>query len=189
MLFLLLPTDCRNTLPCVVQVEFWRKGASHQEEEQQWQQQQEQQQWRQQQHEQEWLTHDRGGGPVDTAQAAVEGSGDMMTQDMARWVNMRPCPLGKGLGRGPGAVLCTPRGRGVALGTTHRCRRRRPGEGGALHELLSHALYFAQCATGLSEPQAGSGGHKTRQELVRYSCGSPLGHLSLALHVSPPTSM
>jgi hypothetical protein len=60
---------------CFVQVEFWRKGASHQDE--QWQQQQ------QQYHEQDWLDHDRGR-PVDTAHEAVDGSGDMMTHDMAR---------------------------------------------------------------------------------------------------------
>jgi hypothetical protein len=57
-----------------VQVEFWRKGASHQDE--QWQKQQHY-------HEQDWLDHDRGR-PVDTAQEAVDGSGDMMTHDMAR---------------------------------------------------------------------------------------------------------
>jgi hypothetical protein len=58
-----------------VQVEFWRKGASHEEE--QWQR-------HHHQHEEDWLDHGRGGGQVDTAQAAVDGSGDMMTQDMAR---------------------------------------------------------------------------------------------------------
>lgn len=64
----------RQQCGLTVQVEFWRKGASHEEE---------QRQRQQQSHEQEWLEHDRGG-PVDTAQAAVDGSGDMMTQDMAR---------------------------------------------------------------------------------------------------------
>jgi hypothetical protein len=69
---------CTTTYPCAVpvlllcpQVEFWRKGAAHDEE-----------QWQQQRHEQEWL---QGRGPVDSAHAAVGGSGDMMTEDMARW--------------------------------------------------------------------------------------------------------
>lgn len=61
-----------------VQVEFWRKGASYEEEEQ-WQQQQ-------QYHEQDWLDHEHRSRAVDTAQAAVGGSGDMETQDMARLV-------------------------------------------------------------------------------------------------------
>eukprot|EP00882_Tetradesmus_deserticola_P014383 GHRQ01015295.1.p1 GENE.GHRQ01015295.1~~GHRQ01015295.1.p1 ORF type:complete len:249 (+),score=73.58 GHRQ01015295.1:275-1021(+) len=52
------------------EVEFWRKGPSHQQEEQ----------------EQEWLQHGRQQQePVDTSAAAVAGSGGMMTEDMARW--------------------------------------------------------------------------------------------------------
>jgi hypothetical protein len=55
----------------LLQVEFWRKGPSHQQEEQ----------------EQDWLRHDRLRDPVDTSAAAVAGSGGMMTEDMARWAN------------------------------------------------------------------------------------------------------
>jgi hypothetical protein len=54
-------------------VEFWRKGPSHQQEEQ----------------EQDWLRHDRLRDPVDTSAAAVAGSGGMMTEDMARWENKK----------------------------------------------------------------------------------------------------
>lgn len=50
-----------------LQVEFWRKGASHQQEEQ----------------EQDWLQHGRREH-VDTSAAAVAGSGGMMSEDMAR---------------------------------------------------------------------------------------------------------
>jgi hypothetical protein len=53
------------------QVEFWRKGPSHQQEEQ----------------EQDWLWHGRQQDPVDTSAAAVAGSGGMMSEDIARWAD------------------------------------------------------------------------------------------------------
>uniref|UniRef100_A0A383VA82 Uncharacterized protein n=1 Tax=Tetradesmus obliquus TaxID=3088 RepID=A0A383VA82_TETOB len=54
------------------EVEFWRKGASHQQEEQ----------------EQDWLQHGRREH-VDTSAAAVAGSGGMMSEDMARELQRR----------------------------------------------------------------------------------------------------
>lgn len=55
------------------EVEFWRKGPSHQQEEQ----------------EQDWLRHSRQCEPVDTSAAAVAGSGGMMSEDMARELQRR----------------------------------------------------------------------------------------------------
>lgn len=63
---MLMHQQHQTTLHVALQVEFWRKGPSHQQEEQ------------------DWLSHERPTEAVDTVEAAIAGSGAMMTADMAR---------------------------------------------------------------------------------------------------------